>query len=612
MRNLVVATLFLLGQVACSAHAKQAAPAMAPDAAPWQAQFAPRAASNAVSKHSVYITMPDKVRLAADIYMPKGLPVDARVPTLLVQTRYYRAVQLRSNPDSCNAIVPFIGYFAARGYAVVYVDVRGTGASFGTRRGELSPQEISDGGALIDWIVAQPWSSGAVGAFGQSYLGSAAELLILNGRKALKAVAPVSAAYDPYADLFYPGGIQNATFRTGWSALNKALDSGHPDRNPRLADGLGPCPVDGDAGGALRDAAILEHADNFESGAATAAVKFRDDPAFVRGFPMVADVQARLNDLAVPMLSIEATQDSAYARSGISRQINSTSPVQRLILAAGNHGAHAFYGPGTTSPVASAFDQDAELLAFLDHYVAGKDNGYDKTPRVRWFVTGANVWRSADAWPQPSELVRYCFAAKGALSQHCTGSRKLAFTADNADAGLDTNTRWNTTVSGGPVFYQERSAADARLLTFTSAVLTKPIEVTGSPVVTLKVIDSARNGDFFVYLEEVEPDGRAFIVGEGELRASMRIGAVGYRTLAPTPAGTRASQRGETAGTPLTLSIGLIPFAHRFAAGARLRVAIAASDKANFGSGSTIRRWSVDLGANESGIALPEMRPLAP
>ena len=580
----------------------------APDAAPWQEAFPTRPAENEVSKRSLYIAMPDGVRLAADVHLPVGLTDDARVPALLVQTRYYRAMQLRSDPQSCAAIHPVMGYFAARGYAVVYVDVRGTGASFGTRSGELSPAEVEDGGALIDWIVAQPWSSGAVGAFGQSYLGAAAELLILNGRKALKAVAPVSAPYDPYAELYYPGGIQNETFRIGWSALNKALDAGHPDRVPQLADGLGPCPVDDDPGGVLRDAAVAQHANNFESGSATATVKFRDDPAFLRGFQQVCEVQAQLNAHAVPMLSIEATHDSAYALSGVIRQINSTSPEQRLILAAGDHGAHAFYAPGITAPVPSAFDQNTELLAFLDHYVAGKDNGYEQTPRVRWFVTGANVWRAADTWPEPTGQISYWFAAEGALLQDGAAPGSQTFIADNADAGLDEHTRWNTTVGGGPVFYQERSAADASLLTYTSPALAAPLEVTGSPVVTLKVTDSVTDGDFFVYLEEVMPDGQVFMVSEGQLRASMRTGALPYKSLAPTAVGTRASERKAPAGEPLTLEISLIPFAHQFAAGSQLRIAIAASNKANFSATMGPRRWTVQLGANGSSLTLPEFK----
>jgi predicted acyl esterase len=47
-------------------------------------------------------------------------------------------------------------------------DARGTGASFGTRTGELGEREITDYGELIDWIAAQPWSNGRVRVYGPS------------------------------------------------------------------------------------------------------------------------------------------------------------------------------------------------------------------------------------------------------------------------------------------------------------------------------------------------------------------------------------------------------------------------------------------------------------
>jgi len=50
-------------------------------------------------------------------------------------------------------------------------DARGTGASFGTRAGELSEREIKDYAGLIGWIAAQPWSNGRVGVYGGSYEG---------------------------------------------------------------------------------------------------------------------------------------------------------------------------------------------------------------------------------------------------------------------------------------------------------------------------------------------------------------------------------------------------------------------------------------------------------
>jgi putative CocE/NonD family hydrolase len=72
-------------------------------------------------------------------------------------------------------------------------DARGTGASFGTRAGELSEPEIRDYGELVDWMAVQPWSNGRVGIYGTSYEGQAAELTARLGNAHLvAAAAPLS------------------------------------------------------------------------------------------------------------------------------------------------------------------------------------------------------------------------------------------------------------------------------------------------------------------------------------------------------------------------------------------------------------------------------------
>src|SRR4030042_4706311 len=92
-----------------------------------------------MTTRSVYITMRDGVKLAAEVVLPKNLPAGARIPALLSQTRYWRAMELRApfkwflKPELL--VDPhfrdFQPFFTSRGYALVVVDVRGTGASSG-------------------------------------------------------------------------------------------------------------------------------------------------------------------------------------------------------------------------------------------------------------------------------------------------------------------------------------------------------------------------------------------------------------------------------------------------------------------------------------------------
>jgi uncharacterized protein len=48
-------------------------------------------ANKEVALSAVYITMPDGVKIAADVILPRDLSADTKLPTILTQTRYWRA-----------------------------------------------------------------------------------------------------------------------------------------------------------------------------------------------------------------------------------------------------------------------------------------------------------------------------------------------------------------------------------------------------------------------------------------------------------------------------------------------------------------------------------------
>src|SRR5215210_5744792 len=182
-------------------------------------------ADRSVSYSSQYLTMRDGTRIAVDLYLPKALRDGERLPTILQQTRYYRSYVIRW-PFSLFAggIRPSVKRFVESGYAYVCVDVRGSGASFGTRAQEWSPDEIRDGAEIVEWIIRQAWSNGKVGATGVSYDGTAAEFLLVNKHPAVKAVAPLFSLFDAYTDIAFPGGVHLSWFTENWGRLNALLD----------------------------------------------------------------------------------------------------------------------------------------------------------------------------------------------------------------------------------------------------------------------------------------------------------------------------------------------------------------------------------------------------
>jgi putative CocE/NonD family hydrolase len=180
---------------------------------------APAARCDGWSTRSLHIPMRDGVKLAADILLPKGRAPEARIPALVSQTRYWRSPELRApfkwllEPSSLNAYVKdLIPFFTGRGYALVMVDVRGTGASYGEWPHPWPDASTHDVHDLAEWIVSQPWSNGRIGGYGVSYLGTTAELMAVPRHPAIRAVVPMFNHPDGYQDIGLPGGIFHQRF----------------------------------------------------------------------------------------------------------------------------------------------------------------------------------------------------------------------------------------------------------------------------------------------------------------------------------------------------------------------------------------------------------------
>ena len=174
---------------------------------------------------SVYVPVGDGVRLAVDVWLPvERTAVGGTVGTVMRVTRYHRAEAPREPGPEADTNAAAGDLFNRAGFALVVVDARGTGASFGTRTGELGEREIKDYGELIGWVAAQPWSNGRVGVYGTSYEGQAAELIAGLGNAHLVAVAALFSPHDPYRELFYPGGCGTGGRYARWMYESQLKD----------------------------------------------------------------------------------------------------------------------------------------------------------------------------------------------------------------------------------------------------------------------------------------------------------------------------------------------------------------------------------------------------
>jgi len=111
---------------------------------------------------------------------------------------------------------PDPAWWAAQGYAVVTCDLRGAGTSEGSAS-LLSDQEGEDVYDVIEWAASQPWSTGAVGMTGVSYLAISQWKAAALQPPGLKAICPWEGFTDAYRDMLRPGGIREDGFTRLWS-----------------------------------------------------------------------------------------------------------------------------------------------------------------------------------------------------------------------------------------------------------------------------------------------------------------------------------------------------------------------------------------------------------
>jgi putative CocE/NonD family hydrolase len=549
---------------------------------------------------SCYVAMRDGCRLATDVYLPQSGPAadrGARFPAIVILTPYYRRFKVTAPgaEPSPNA-AKYRDHFVPRGYALVVVDVRGTGASFGTRDSFRSPREYDDHREVADWIVAQPWSNGVIGSTGISYLGAAACFLASTGHPAVKAIAPLFAVHDTYSDHVFPGGIMCTTITATYDDLVRALDLDQRERlapypyfaDPRFA---GPQPVDEDTDGALARAAVEAHRDNFRLRDMAGELAFREeptphDPGLHSGAcsPYWYLEGARGK---VAIYSISGWYDgSCFANSAVSRFLTLAGPDDRLLLGPWDHGARANGSPWRDGPAEPQFPLLAEVLRFFDEHLMGMDTGIRAEAPIHYHTVHAETWSAATQWPPVPQSARWYLHAAGGLSRDQPGGETREPYQARFTTGTGTRTRYERL--GAFVvtdYYDDWHGREDRMLSFTSAPFEADAEITGHAIVRLHASTSERDGSVFVYLSEVEAGGRSRYITEGALRMLHRATAEcpsTYRTTWPFRTFHRTDAQRMEPGVAEALSFALLPVSWKLVKGSRLRLSVAGTDADHF------------------------------
>lgn len=513
-------------------------------------------------KSSQYVAMRDEVRLAVDLYRPaqQGRAVEEKLPVVWAHTPYRRSFrdtkgQIVNSAEQLH-LLPLVKH----GYVVAIVDTRGRGASFGARRGFQDRTEAQDAYEMTEWLATQPWSSGAVGIAGCSYLGGTAYHAATTMPPHLRAVAAGCTDFDKYG--FVSRGGITAQFNT------------RPE-NPQQDFGQGVLPVDADADGELMRAAIAEHAGSTPMAPLWQGMRYRDDVSPLLGVPFWKEASV-------------ATYAKEIERSGVGlfiwgNWLDEGSFEATLAFNNLRNPRKLWMGSWGHCEVGD-FPMATELLRFFDHFLKKVDNGWQRELAVYYRTMNAapgSEWRSSNQWPLP-EVRAQTLRLTGAAEPGTSGQLTREMPAK--DAGADAFVVDYAPVCARPAdayFMMWPCTIEKHGLAYATAPLAQDAHLAGHPIADLWISASTPDADLFVYLEDISPTGSTTILAHGRLRASHRDEQrAPYRNFMDLPyhSGERAAVRPLSPGEPARMRLDLLPTSTIVKAGHRLQLRIAGAD----------------------------------
>ncbi|MBH0187215.1 MAG: CocE/NonD family hydrolase [Nitrospira sp.] len=491
----------------------------------------------------------DGVTLLADIYRPLGL---ATMPTILVRIPLTRTA---SNQIRADVIAR---YWAKRGYTVV---IQGTRGRYGSG-GEFYPliHERADGLETLKWLQDQEWFDGRLAMWGGSSFGhtqwSVADQ-VSPGASALH----VHIVSTNFRRMFFPGeafALESALYWTIRSrgAEDRTVDVGDLERAVRTL------PVHEADDRAIGDTEFyndwLRHKDN-------------------REFWEAIDGRDRAQTLQAPILLLAGWYDPFLPgqlddfKVIADRTTSSVGSKSRLIVGPWGH-ATSIRVPGMETEIPYRESTLESSLPWFDFHLKVTTDRLTMS-RVRLFVMGENRWRDEQEWPLARTVYTPYYFHSAGHANTVEGDGRLKGEVPTEDEASDqyvydpldpVPTRGGAMLGDrSGIITQNEVESRNDVLVYSTAALTKPLEVTGPLHAVLYVGTDAPSTDFTVKLVDVHPDGVAYNVSDGILRREY----------------PRAVDSGRE---PIEIKVELGPTSHVFLAGHRLRVEVSSSNFPRF------------------------------
>ncbi len=472
-----------------------------------------RAKLKAISEveETVMVPMRDGVRLASDVYRPKGAA--GQLPTVFWRTPY-------NFHQLSGTSLRFALGSVERGYAFVIQNERGKFHSEGEWR--ILGRPRADGYDALSWIAGQRWSNGKVGTIGCSSSAEWQMALAAMDHPAHAAMVPMAAGagigrvgefyeqgnwYRGGTEqmLFLPWlyGVQNTQrprFAAGTSDQDLTRLSKYFDLAPDMPEVEWPEKI-----WHLPVADVMREVEGPEGIYAELFARKPDDPGWYQGGLYHDD-----EDFGVPALWLNSWYDVSISPNlALYNHVrdNASDPrvreLQYVVVAPTLH--CGFFKQAYELEVGkremgdASFDYQGLIFRWFDRLLKGDDNDFEQTtPKVRYYAMGANAWRSADRWPPESAEPLTLYLDSGGRANSLFGDGRL-IREPPAEDGADrfvydptvpvTSLGGAVCCSGGTVeggsFDQRPIEARIDVLVYTSDPLDEPLEVTGPVRVTL-------------------------------------------------------------------------------------------------------------------------------
>ncbi|GCE09917.1 peptidase S15 [Dictyobacter aurantiacus] len=449
----------------------------------------------------IAIPLPDGTILRGDLYRPDA---DEAFPVLLAWSSYTKELQNTGLPLPINEVGQ-VSYLVARGYCHLTVNARGAGKSAGQHMMHFSPQEHKDVADVIEWAATQPWSNGNIGMIGMSYFAAIQYLAAAQQPPHLKAIFPYLGFTDLYRHFAYHGGAFHSGFFAPYYTFVGSTQS------------LSVPPVLRHLGSYLLNRNWIQRriTSFFFKNEEKMPQQMHPEGEWMRDFAQLAfdepyDGPFYREKSAWPVLDriqIPVCIGTNWANPGI----HSRGAFQAW------HGIHApkklFIGP--PDPRWPWSNYHGELLAWYDFHLKGMDTGVNEQPPVRYWLQGADCWKSATDWPIPDTTTQRLYLH--ARSERSEDSHVLQATHPTQSTTLQF-----AAIPRGTNYPKELEKHISQRLTYLSEPMLEDTEVVGPVKLQLILSSTAIDTHVVARLSDVAPDGTVRLLSFGWLQASHR------------------------------------------------------------------------------------------